>query len=116
MAFIIKKCHEPEAFEIDNDTGNMVAITFKLASKIHGMIGIYGPCDNNPAFYNIEINETINKLKEEGAKEFILAEDMNIQLGKKIGYKTTTSRKKRALLELCDKQDLVDHITFLEKI
>ena len=113
VAFIVKKCFEPEAFEIDNNSGNMAAITFKIAGKIHGMIGIYGPCHDNATFYNTKLEETINKIKTAGAKEIIIAGDMNIQLGKRIGYKTTTSRKKRALLELCDKHNLIDHVTLL---
>ena len=113
VGFIVKKCFEPEIFEVDNNSGNMAAITFKIAGKIHGMIGIYGPCEDNAVFYNTKLEDMINKLKTAGAKEIIIAGDMNIQLGKKIGYKTTKSRKKRALLELCDRHNLNDHVTTL---
>ena len=43
VAFLVKKCYEPELLEIDNESGNLAATKFKLAGKTHSMIGIYGP-------------------------------------------------------------------------
>ena len=113
VAIIIKSSFEPENIEIDNETGNLVAITFVLAGKLHGLIGIYGPCDDNPNFYNFKVQETIKKLKEAKVKVIIIAGDLNIQLGKMIGYKETNSRKKLALQKLCKTYEIFDHVSLL---
>ena len=49
VAMLVKKCYEPEVFETDNDSGNLLAIIFKIAGKKHGMIGIYGPVKTTPS-------------------------------------------------------------------
>ena len=99
--------------KINNESSNIVAVTFKLAGKTQGMIGIYGPCDDDPAFFSTEVTNVIKRLNSVRAKNIIIAGDMNVQLGKKIGYVSTTSRKKKALLELCDKYDISDHVALL---
>ena len=113
VAFIIKKCYEPEKIEIDNDSGNLVGVTFKLAGKTHGMLGIYGPCEDNVQFYETKIKDSIIKLKNAGATEIIIAGDLNIQQGEKIGYAGVNLRKKTALLNLCVEHQINDHVTTL---
>ena len=113
VAFIIKKCYEPEEIETDNETGNLLTLTFKTRRKKHGLIGIYGPCEDNPQFFSSKVNNAIKKLKKSGASEIILAGDMNIQLGKKYGSTNKLSRKKAALIKLCEDHHLNDHVTTL---
>ena len=113
VAIIIKKCFEPENFETDNETGNLIAITFKLAGKTHGLVGLYGPSEDTPTFFGDRLDGIIKKLKDAGSQEILIAGDMNIQLGKKIGYTTLNSRKKNALLKTCEKYNLSDHVNEL---
>ena len=113
VAFIVKKCYEPEEIETDNETGNMLTLTFKLAGKKHGLIGIYGPCEDNPQFFTSGVDNAIKKLKKNGASEIIIAGDMNIQLGKRFGYANKTLRKKNALDKLMAEHHLNDHVTEL---
>ena len=110
VAIIINRGYDPELFEADNETGNHIAVTFKLAGKTHGIIGLYGPSEDVPTFFDRRLDMLINKLKDAGAKEIIIAGDMNIQLGKKLGYSTLNSRKKKALLKTCEKYNLKDHV------
>ena len=111
LAFIIKKCYEPEKIETDSESGNMITLTFKLAGKKHGLIGIYRPCEDNPQFFSSKVNDTIKKLKKLGSSEIILVGDMNMQLGKKFGYEDKTLRKKAALEKISAEHCLNDHVT-----
>ena len=113
VAIIIEKCFEPEIFETDNEIGNLIAITFKLAGKTHSMVGLYGPCEDIPAFFERKLDDSISKLKDAGAKEIIIVGDLNIQLGKKFGYATLNTRKKKSLLKTCQKFNLQDHVNEL---
>ena len=111
VAFIIKSGVEPERFETNNVSGNLLAITIKVAGKIHGVIGAYGPNEENVSFFETELNNTIKTLKLAGAKEIILAGDLNVQIGKKIGYVNKRSRKGKALQKLINTHALNDHVS-----
>ena len=110
VAFIIKTGLEPEKFIVNNDSGNLLTVTIKIAGKMHGLIGIYGPNEDNVAFYETEINNTIKNLSNAGVKEIIIAGDFNIQLGKKIGYVNGKSRKSSALNKIMKEHNLIDHV------
>ena len=109
-AFIIKSGLEPEKFAVNNESKNLLAVTIKIAGKPYGLIGIYGPSEDNVAFFETEINETIKKLSNAGVKEIILAGDFNIQLGEKIGYANNRSRKSEALKKIMKEHNLTDHV------
>ena len=115
VAFITKKSIEPEKFAVNDESGNLLAITVKIAGKTHGIVGIYGPCEDNVPFYETEINDVIKKLSNAGVKEIILAGDFNIQLGKKTGYATGKSRKSVALNKILREHNLVDHVAIHAK-
>ena len=113
VAFLIKSGMDPEVFYVNNDSGNILAITFKMAGKIHGLVGVYGPSEDNVPFFENEVNDTIKNLINAGAKEIIVAGDLNIQLGKRIGYTDKRTRKSGSLKKIMKEHNIADHVAIL---
>ena len=105
VAIIAKRTLNPEMFECDEE-GGFVAITFDSVGKKHGLTAIYGPNDDDIKFWSEKINNIVAKMKDEGIKNQIICGDLNIPLGRQIGYVGNKTKKKEALLNLMDNNNI----------
>ena len=94
----IHKRLEPEVIEIDNENANYVAVTINTNGKKIGIVGIYGPNNDDPKFYKDTINKVVTNLVIK-TDDIILAGDFNISLSDSVGYVRNGSYKKDAFAE-----------------
>ena len=97
VAVIIKRSLNPEIIDRDEKEGNFISLTFAEAGTKYGLISIYGPNEDDDTFWSEQIVDQIRKLKDAEAKHVIICGDLNIPLGKQIGYKLSKMKKKEAL-------------------
>ena len=108
VAIIAKRSINPELFARDDEEGNFLIITFTAAGIKYGLIAIYGPNDDDDKFWSIKISKQLEDLKSDGVKKIIMCGDLNIPLGKQLGYAGAKLKKKSALLDVMDKFNLED--------
>ena len=106
VAIIINRSLNPELEASDEINGNFLSISFDAVGKKYGLIVIYGPNEDNREFWAEEINEQIKLLNDRGAHRVILSGDLNIPLGKQIGYAGTRLKKKEALIDMMERHNL----------
>ena len=100
VAMIIHKRLEPELEEMDDENANYLAITINSNDKKIGIIGVYGPNNDNPKFYRETLNRALTNLVLK-TDELILADDFNISLSDSIGYFGRGSYKKKSPRRVC---------------
>ena len=108
VAIIIKRSLNPKLFAKDTVNGNYLSLTFSNAGKKYAIIAIYGPNDDDDDFWGKKIYKQLEDLRSEGAEKIIMCGDLNIPLGKQLGYAGNKLKKKEALLEVMEKFNLED--------
>ena len=108
VAIIAKRSLNPKLFARDTENGNYLALNFMNAGKKYGIIAIYGPNDDDDKFWSDEINKLLGDMRSDGAEKLIICGDLNIPLGKQLGYAGARLRKKAELLKMMDNHNIED--------
>ena len=80
----IHKRLDPEIIEIDNENANYIATIINTNGKRIGIVGIYGPNNDDPKFYKDTLNKVLKNLVIK-TDDIILAGDFNISLSDSVG-------------------------------
>ena len=108
VAIIANRTLNPKFFSRDEEEGNYLAITFMNSGKKYCLLAIYGPNEDDDKFWSIKIDKQLEELRNEGVEKIILCGDLNIPLGKQIGYAGIKLKKKSALIQTMEKYNLED--------
>ena len=114
IAMCVHRRLDPEIAETDEENANYLAIIINANGKKIGIIGIYGPNNDDPKFYRDTLNKVLTNLVLK-TDELIIAGDFNISLSDSIGYLGKSSYKKEALAECVRICNLKDVVEFKEK-
>ena len=108
VAILINRALNLELIARDEQNGNYLSISFNTVGKKHRLIVIYGPKEDNGDFRSDEINDQIKLLHDSGVQKIILYRDLNIPLGNQIGYTGNRLKKKDALINTMERNNLQD--------
>ena len=111
IAMRVHKRLEPEVVETDEENANYLAIIINSGGKKIGIIGIYGPNNDDPKFYRETLNKVLTVLVLK-SDELIITGDFNISISDSVGYMGRGSYKKEALAECIKIWNLKDVVEF----
>ena len=108
VAIIAKRTLNPKLFARDEEEGNFLTLNFMNVGKKYGIIAIYGPNDDDEKFWSDKIDKLMEAMRNDGTEKLIICGDLNILLGKQLGYAGAKLKKKTELLKLIDKHNIED--------